>query len=277
MLKEIKYFFVEHKENKNYIWKLAVSSAKEGTQKTTLGMFWNVVRDAVFFIAYGFFMTMIRGNTGTMEGMPRLVYLFTGLVAWYMINDNLTTGVRCIIKNKGIFTKIKFPILVIPTIETIAIYIQRLATLVLLAIILIIFMLTTDYRVDINIFGLVYALVASFLFGIAYNLFMSGFYTISKDFRELYKAIVRIQFYFVPIFWSVTQDLATIKNMPKGVVTVIENTPFIHLINSFRRAISLGEFPPLKNVAVFLVIVSIIFSLGCYIQYRLRKVYADFI
>lgn len=276
MIKEIKYYILEHVENRRYIMKLAISSAKTDTAKTTLGIYWNLVKDAVFFIAYSFFMTVVRPGTSEIEGMPRLVYLFTGLVAWYMVNDNLTSGVKCITQNKHIFSKIKFPILIIPTYETIALYIKRIMTLSLLVILLTIITLTTDYRVNINIFGLIYSIVASFVFGVTYNLLVSGFYTISKDFRELYQALVRIQFYFVPIFWSTYTDLETL-NLPGFMINIIRNSPFIHLINSFRRSISLGEFPQLQSVLVFMTIILVMFTLGCFIQYRLRKIYADFV
>ncbi|WP_423364084.1 ABC transporter permease [Mycoplasma sp. P36-A1] len=277
MIKEINYFFKEHKNNSRYILNLALSSAKEETQKTTLGMYWNVFRDAVFFMAYTFFMLAVRGVGGQIEGMPRLVYLYTGLVAWYLISDYLNGGVKCILKNKHIFTKIKFPILIIPTFETLAIFIKRWTTFTLLAIILGIIMITTNYRVNINIFGLIYSLLASLVFGIAYSLLMSGFYTISKDFRELYKAIVRIQFYFVPIFWSVLQDIPKMSFLPSWAATFLQNTPFIHLINTFRYSISLGQFPPLSSIAIFMSIVFVMFALGCYIQYRLQRIYADFV
>lgn len=276
MLKAIQFFIKEHIENRRYIMKLAVSSANRDTQNTTLGIYWNVVRDAVFFLAYSFFMLVIRGGSSAIEGMPRLIYLYTGLVAWYMINDNLTLGVKCIVRNKNIFSKIKFPIMIIPTIETIALYIRRLITLGLLAIILIVFMIFTNYRINVSIIGLVYSLVASFVFGLSWTMLISGFYAISKDFRELYLAITRIQFYFVPIFWSVSQDIPR-AGLPHIVQTILNNLPFIHLVNSFRRAISLGEIPPIKQIMFFTLITVIIFSVGCYLQYRLRRIYADFI
>ncbi|MDF9866992.1 ABC-type polysaccharide/polyol phosphate export permease [Bacilli bacterium PM5-3] len=276
MVKEVKYFFKEHINNKDYIWKLAVSRAKEDTQKTTLGMYWNVVKDAVFFVAYGFFMMAIRGGNKDIEGMPKLIYLFTGLVAWYFISDSLNKGVACITRNKKIFSKIKFPILIIPTYETIAIFIRRLSSLALLAVVLIGFMVAGLFTPNINIFGLIYSLVASFLFGVSYNLLVSGFYTISKDFRELYKAIVRIQFYFIPIFWSVYSDIP--KFIPfDWAIGFFEKLPFVHLIISFRRSITLGEFPALINIATFAGIVLVMFVAGCYIQYRLRRIYADFV
>lgn len=276
MVKEIKEFVSEHKNNKGYIWKLAVSSAKADTQKTTLGMWWNVIRDIVFFVAYGAFMLLLRGRSGELDGMPILVYLFTGLVAWYMISDNLSQGVNCIRKNKGIFTKIKFPILIIPTYETIAIYLKRISSLILLAIILIVCFFVFDFMPQVNIIGVIYSLVASFIFGVSYNLMMSGFYTISKDFRELYKAINRIQFYFVPIFWSVQTNVA--ETFHNDILTkIMENLPFIHLVNSFRFSLTTGELPSLLNIAIFLAIVIVMFLIGCYVQYRLRRIYSDFI
>lgn len=277
MVKEIKFFINEHKNNSRYIWNLAVSSAKEDTQKTTLGMYWNVFRDAVFFLAYTFFMLAVRGGNGEIEGMPRLVYLYTGLVSWYLISDYLNSGVKCILKNKHIFTKIKFPIMIIPTFETIAIFIKRWTTFTLLAIIIVIMVITGGFSPNINIFGLIYSLVASLIFGICYSLFMSGFYTISKDFRELYKAITRVLFYFVPVFWSVVVDIPKMSFLPSWTVDFLQNTPFIHLMNSFRYSIALGQFPPLYSIGIFALVCLVLFVLGCYIQYRLQKIYADFV
>ncbi|MEG0283283.1 MAG: hypothetical protein RR543_02390 [Erysipelotrichales bacterium] len=279
MVEAIKYFFKEHIENRRYIYKLAKSKAKQDTEKTTLGMYWNVVRDAVFFATYALFITVMRGkNTGgVMEGQLMLAYLFTGLVAWYLISDFLNSGVKCIMNNKNIFTKIKFPILLLPTIETIAIFIKRISTFVMLIVLLGALAITQGYRPNINIITLVYFGVAIFAFGVSYCLLMSGFYTISKDFRELYKAIVRVQFYFVPIFWSIEDIVMKSHKVPEWIGPILENMPFIHLVNTFRKAINLGTFPPMSEVLIFSGIVVVMFSLGCYIQYKLRRIYADFV
>ena len=276
MLEAIKCFFREHFKNRDYIMKLAISSAKQDTRKTTLGMWWNVIRDIVFFITYGLFMIVMRGRSDNgIDGMPTLFYLFTGLVSWYIINDNLMSGVNCILKNRGIFTKIKFPIMTIPTIETIALFIKRFSTFALLILVLYGVCMIYKFTPHINIIGLLYSLVSLFIFGVVYNIFMSGFFTISKDFRELYRAIMRVQFYFVPIFWS-TRDLIRL-HVPNIGVQIIENLPFTHLINSFRYSIALGQIPSLTSILIFWSFIIVMFLFGVYIQYKLRRIYADFI
>lgn len=277
MIKEIKTFVQENLDYRHNLLKLAVSSAKSDTKKTTLGMYWIVVKDIIFFVTYGFFMTMIRAGTGSVNGIPLLVYLFTGLVAWYCISDILNQGVKCIVKNKGVFTKIKFPILAIPTYETIAIFIKRIPTFVLLLVILVLFSFFTPFMINVNIFGLIYSIFAIFIFGLSFILLFSGFFAISKDFRELYKAIVRVQFYFVPIFWSISEVMANMKWIPHWVEVLVTNLPFIHIIESFRYSLTSGEFPPVMNIIIFLIICFILFALGCYVQYRLRRIYSDFI
>lgn len=279
MVKEINAYINEHKGKTKYIFKLALASAKADTKNTTLGIYWHIIRDLVFFVAYGLFMILVRGRAGDVEGIPIMVYLYTGLAAWFLVSDYLNDGVSCIKANKKTFTKIKFPILIIPTFETIAIFIRRLITFGLITVILIFFMIFTDYTPNINILGLLYALFASFIFGVAYSLFMSSFYTISKDFRQLYKAFARIQFYFVPVFWS-TQELekmGTITKYMPNLGDILEYLPFIHLVNSFRRAISLNEFPPIQHILFFFTIIIILFLAGIYIQYRMRRIYADFV
>lgn len=276
MIKEIKCFLDENIKHRKSILSLAVSSAKADTKKTTLGMYWNLIRDLVFFVTYGFFMMVVRSGSG-IGGMPRLMYLLLGLVGWYFIQDTINQGVNCILKNKQIFTKIKFPILAIPTFEVIAIYIKRIPTLILMSLMLIVIMFATGFMININFFGLIYSFFAFFIFSVAFTLFFSGFYTISKDFRELYKSIARIQFYFVPIFWTLNDIVHGLRGLPHWVVIVVENLPFIHLVETFRNAIALNEFPHWTNIVVFLVITFILFAMGCYVQYRLRRIYSDFV
>jgi len=277
MVKEVKYWIDEHIQNRRYIFSLAKSSAVAETEATTLGVYWNLVRDVIFFITYSFFMIALRGRGGEskLDGMPQMIYLYTGLVSWYLINDYLTQGIGCMLKNKGIFTKIKFPIMIIPTFEVLAIFYKRIVTFAIFVVLLIYYGLANNWRPDINIFGLVYSLIGSVIFGIAYSLFMSGFYTISKDFRELYKAIVRVMFYFVPVFWTVSQIAGSRRF--GWVAPILNNFPPVHLINSFRYSIALGQFPPWQNIGIFILICLFLFSVGCFLQYRLQRIYADFV
>lgn len=278
MVKEIQTYIDEHKGKSKYIFKLALASAKSDTKSTTLGIYWHIIRDLVFFVAYGLFMVLIRGRSGNVEGIPTLIYLYTGLAAWFLISDYLNDGAACIKNNKKIFTKIKFPILIIPTFETIAIFIRRLISIALITIVIVLFTIFTDYAPHINILGLIYALFASFIFGVAYSLFMSSFFTISKDFRQLYKAFTRIQFYFVPVFWSTHEIGKTFgANSGINIGEILEYFPFVHLVNVFRRSISLNEFPAFRHIAFFLFIVILLFLGGIYIQYRMRRIYADFV
>jgi len=278
LLKEIRYWAGEHSHNFRYIGQLAMSSAKQDTQRTTLGMYWKLFRDIIFFITYSFFMTVVRGRAGgEMGGMNAFVYLFTGLAAWYLISDYLGQGVKCMLKNKGIFTKIKFPIMIIPTYETLAIFINRGITFSIVAIMLLGMTIFYDgYTPHINLFGLIYSLVASFIFGVSYSLFMSTFFTISRDFRELYNAINRVAFYFVPIFWAV-DNIPGGNRLPSWFPEFLKNTPFVHLIDSFRNAISLNQFPPLHSIAIFMTFCLVLFCGGCFLQYRLQRIYADFV
>lgn len=266
-MKSLNYVINEHKCNLKKINHLAINEIKIMSSGTSLGYWWTLVKDIIYFIAYGTFMTLLYGNTD-IDGLPRLVYLVTALIPWYFISDCLGGGSRAIRKRGGILTKIKFPLTIIPTYDILSIFYKRAASYSILFFILII----NGYFLQIEWFLFLYFVFASLIFAIAFNMLISGFVAISKDFTELYSSIVRILFFFVPILWSLDQFADH-----KIVSLVLAANPLVYILTGIRGSLAYGASFNLSYAIYFWFITFIIFLLGCMVQYRLKTVYADFL
>ncbi|MGL4589753.1 MAG: ABC transporter permease [Mycoplasmatales bacterium] len=263
----IKYVVHEHYTNLKKINTLAVNEIKIYAKGSGLGYWWTLVKDIIYFIAYGAFMTLLYGNT-EIGGVPRLVYLVSALIPWYFISDCLGGGANAIKKRGGILTKIKFPISIVPTYEILSIFYKRIASYLIIIVVLGMY----GYLNHFNLFQFVYYQFAMICFLMAFNQLISGFVAISKDFAEFYSAMVRILFFFVPILWS----FETIGGVDNIAVKLVALNPLVYLIEGMRSAFVYNNPISLDYSIYFWVVTLLVFLVGAFVQNKLKRLYADF-
>lgn len=266
MRKAIKYVYYEHRKNLEMILKLAVTNMTKQTIRTTLGVWWVYVHDILYFTVYVIFRILMAGN-GQVENMHSVVYLMTGLVPWFFMNEVLNTGSNAIKMNKGIIQSIKFPISIFPTIEVLAIFFKRIFTFIMIFVVDIYY----GYIGQFNLILFIYYVLCMFILMWAINLVTSAFVAISGDFNQVYIAITRVLMFSLPIIWSF-ENIASYKMFNWG----LRLNPMVYVINGFRNAFVLGQAPDLIYTVYFWLCILIVTSCGCLIQYKLRKYYADF-
>ncbi len=266
MLSSLKFVINEHIENRRKINHLAMNEIKVYSAGTTLGYWWTMVKDVIYFIAYGMFMALMYGDSN-IEGVPRLVFLVVGLIPWYFITDSLGGGSMAIRKRAGILTKIKFPITIVPTYDILSIFYKRIASFLIILVILGL----NGFLRNINIVQVLYYTFAMVAFMTAFNMFISAFVAISKDFSELYLSIVRIMIFFVPIMWSMD-------TIGDGVIRhIVELNPLVYIIEGMRSAFIFSYPISITYSIYFWMVTIIVFVVGCNIQLKMKRIYADYI
>lgn len=267
MLNAIKIVTIEHKNNLYRIWQMGKSHMKRQTIRTSLGIGWILIRDIVYFTVFILFRYLMSGSHNV-DGMHFIVYLITGLIPWFFMNEVINAGAGAIKGNSAIIKSIEFPITIIPTYEVLAIFMKRLFTIVFAFVVIGIFGNIWDF--DPLLF--IYYFLAMFILMILFNLITSAFIAISQDFNQLYLALTRILFFSLPIIWSFER----IQNN-FFLLTLLKLNPMTYIIMGFRDAFVLGSLPSLKYTIYFWGICLVLLYIGCYVQYKLRKYYSDFI
>lgn len=277
---EVKSGITEVYQNKSMLFKSAYSSFKLETKNTSLGSYWHIVRDIMFFFTYITFMSFIRGNAD-IENIPSILYLVSGLVPWYFMSDIFNSGVSCIRSYKHVISKVKFPITIIPFYNTIGNFYKRSLTYLILAIIILYYILNNEIN-QFNIFYFIYFNIAMVLFMMSFSLVFSSLISVSKDFSELYKSIQRVQFYFIPVFWDFTlinSKLTSINPIQDNFLSLVNTmlllNPVAYILNGFRMCIGATNHITIFNTVIFWIITFTMFIIGFSLQYRLRKIYAD--
>lgn len=266
MIECISYIIREHKVNFKLMIKMAFMNTEKQTVRSSFGLWWTYFHDIIYILVFVMFKLLISGN-GNVMGMNSIVYLITGMIPWFFLNDVLNQGSMAIRNNKGIVQSIKFSVPILSTVEVISIFIKRIFSYAMIFVVVIVF----GYIRYFNLGLFVYYIVCSLALAIAMNLVLSAFIAISDDFRQLYSAFVRVLIYTMPILWDFTKVNSVFVNI------LLRINPMVYVVKGFRDAFVLGATQDILYSLYFWGCVVVLFVLGSFVQLKLKKYYADFV
>lgn len=266
MIKSMGHILLEHKQNIRLLIKMAFMNMDKQTVRSSLGLLWTYFHDIIYILVFIAFRLLMAGN-GSVMGMNSTVYMMTGMIPWFFINDVLSRGSMAIRSNKGIVQSIRFPVPMLPTVDVFSIFFRRLFSFVMLFGVVIAF----GYIRYFNLLLFIYYVICAVALSVAMNLVISAFVAVSDDFRQLYDALLRVLIYTMPILW----DFSNVQSV--GINVLLRINPMVYVVKGFRDAFVLGPTQNAGYTVYFWVCVFVIFMLGSYVQDRLKKYYADFV
>ena len=266
MIESFLYIIKEHKVNARLIIKMAFMNTEKQTVRSSLGLLWTYFHDIIYVLVFIMFKLLMSGN-GKVMGMNGIVYVITGMIPWFFINDVLNQGSMAIRNNKGIVQSIRFSVPILPTIEVLSIFLKRIVSYAMIFGVVIDF----GYIRYFNLGLFLYYIVCSLALTISLNLVISAFVAISDDFRQLYSAFVRVLIYTMPILWDFSRVHSVLANV------LLRVNPMVYVIKGFRDAFVLGTTQNIWYSVYFWGCVAVLFGIGSFVQFKLKKYYADFV
>lgn len=199
----LKLFFKEHYENKSQIFKLSVADLKKTYNGSALGWAWAVIKPVFTVFVYWFAIAIgLRGGKSTND-CPFILWLMCGIIAWFYMTEVIVGGSNCIRRYSYLITKMRYPIMTIPTFTSLAcLYVH----LVLIAVTAIIFLISgqglTIYMLQLPIYT-----ILMFMFFNAWSLFAGLVSAMAKDFSNLVKSVNIGIFWLSAVLWNVENVL----------------------------------------------------------------------
>jgi teichoic acid transport system permease protein len=128
--------FKEHFENIPQVFKLSVADLKKTYTGAALGWAWAIIKPIVNIFVYWFAIAVGLRQGGDVNGYPYILWLISGIVPWFYMGDTITGGTGCIRKYSYLVTKMKYPVMTIPTHTNIS---KFLVNAILVAVVIVIF------------------------------------------------------------------------------------------------------------------------------------------
>jgi teichoic acid transport system permease protein len=255
----------DHVKWRHQIFQLAKSDIIKTYSGSALGWAWAVVKPTVTIAVLWFVIGIGLRQGGDIEGYPFLLWLITGLVPWFYMDDMITESTTAFLTYSFLITKMKFPISTIPTFVGVAKLIIHLA----LTLVVVLFYAGYGYYPDIYILQLPIYMFLMFLFFINWGLFAAMLSAISKDFMNLVKAFVTAIFWLSGILFNVRTD-----EMPQWVRSIETVNPVSFIVEGYRDVFVYKVWfweNPKKMTYFFLVLI----IMGALATWSYRKLYRE--
>ena len=179
----------------------------------------------------------------------------------------LTLGTECILRNRYLVTKMKYPVSTIPTFTSIS---KFSVHLILMMITIFIFVITGN-ELTIYLVQLPFYMLCNFLFFTGWAMFAAPIAAISTDFSNLVKSFV------TAVFW-LSGVLFQVDTMHKGLAhKLLMLNPVTFLCNGYRNCFIYHTwfFDQPKRLLYFAVWLVVIYALGIWSYRRTRSEMAD--
>lgn len=234
-----------------------------------LGVLWiflnPLLQIGVYWFAFG--VGLKQGDP--INGIPYVYWITVGLISWFFINQSLSTGTSSIYSKIGMFSKMNFPLSIVPSFT---VYSQLLEHLVLLISTVIVFQFV-GYGVSLKTLQLPYYVFATSCFLISANLFLSALATVVRDVKLLMNAILKFGMFLSPVLW--TPD-----HLPTMIQNLLHLNPIFYLIEGYRSSL-LGDgvwfFERGGYTCYFWVLTGLLFVIGSMMNQRLKRNLLDYL
>lgn len=249
-------------------FRLAHFEARAQNKGTLLGFFWNFLHPALqIFVFWLVFSVGLRGG-GPIDGIPFLLWLMVGMMPWLFMNNLLSGTAQCFRKSKGLISSMNIPLAIIPVQYVISQFIIHCWTMLVLLVLLVIY----SIQFHMTIFFVLYYMLATIAFFIGYGFITSTISVLFIDFNKFLSSVIRLIFFVTPIAWS-------FENLSERNVQILRLNPITYIVEGYRHSILFGNSPLAhwRFGIYFWVLTFLMFFLGCFMHYRLRRKFMDLI
>lgn len=262
--------------NKNYwkdIWHfkeilyiLSWRDIKVKYKQTTLGILWALLKPLITIAIFTFIFGVVAKLNQT-SNTPYVIIVFSGLLPWQFFSLSLSEASNSLITNSNLISKVYFPRVLIPLSSVITTLVDFLITLLILAVILVIY----KYVPSANIFALPFFILLTVITSFSFSLLFTALNVKYRDFRYIVPFIMQLGIYFSPVGFSTQQITNKIGEAYKDVLYL---NPLTGIIDGFRWCI-IGEKLYLRGLLISLIITLLFCCIGIRYFRNSERSFAD--
>lgn len=245
---------------------LAKNDFKEQFLGSYLGIFWAVLRPALFMLVVYFIFTVGFKGKQVDGDIPFVLYLMCGYIPWFFFSDAVSGGMNSIMTNKYLVKKVNFRVSILPIVKTLsALFLHIIFLLILIGILLL-----YGYRPTIYWLQLPFYTFMMFILVLGISWFTSALRVFIKDISQIIGVILQLGFWVTPIFWS-------IKMVPEKYIFVLNFNPMVFIVEGYRNSFLYNKWfwESTDYLAYFFPITFMLLLLGVVVFRRLRPHFGD--
>ncbi len=256
---------IEIFENRQLILKLAGNDFKTKYAGSYLGIFWAFVQPVVTVLVY-WFVFSVGFRSGRVADVPFVVYLVSGIVPWFYIQDLLNSGTNALIEYSYLVKKVVFKISVLPMVKAISALFVHAFFIVLTIVICALYGIWPSlYTLQV-----LYYFFCMFVFGLGITYGTCAIVIFFRDLSQIISIILQIGVWTIPIMWNLDM-------VPAKYHFIFKINPMFYIVNGYRQSMygHVWFWQDLKLTIYFWAVTMVLFVIGSVIFKRLKVHFAD--
>jgi len=198
------------------------------------------------------------------EGLPILVFYYSGLLPWMYFSNSLTNATSTIVQNQNIITKVYFPRLALP----ISAVLSGLVDFAIGCLLLVPLMAYYRVRPGMPLLLLPVFLLLTVLMAIGAGLWLSAMNAIYRDVRYVVPFLVQ--------FWLFASPVAYASSIvPAKWRWLYGLNPMAGIIEGFRWSLTGRGDPPGPMIIVSVAVVLVVLASGLFYFQKMESTVAD--
>ncbi|MBI1176059.1 ABC transporter permease [bacterium] len=233
-------------------------------KQTALGVAWVVLQPLLAALIF----TVVFGRYAKMpsDGLPYLLFVFTGLVVWNFFSGAIQRASNSLITNNQLVTKIYFPRLLIPLAHTLSVLVDAAVMLLVLAGLMVFY----RYTPPLQLLALPLVFVLACLCATGVSLWLSALSVEYRDFVYVVPFLIQVWMFATPVVYA-----ASI--FPEHLIHYFAFNPAMGFVEGARWAV-LGKGLVQGPVIVISTVISLmLFFSGAIFFRRAERRFADII
>ena len=228
---------------------------------SVLGFMWTFVNPLLQLLVYNMVFSIIMK-----AGVDKFyLYLFVGLIPWLFFSAAITGGSTCIIAQKDLIKKIRFPREIIP----ISFVTSQFVNMLLSFIVVIVVSLLSDVKLTIEgILCLPVIMIVEYLMALGIALISSSLTVYFRDLEHILAIVAMAWLYATPICYPETM-------VPEKYLSLYRLNPVTPIVNAYRDVLYYGRTPDLRTLILAVLIGIVTVLLGILIFGRLQRRFAE--
>ncbi|AQP53108.1 Teichoic acid translocation permease TagG [Vagococcus penaei] len=273
-MNDVKTVLLEQFQNFGITRRISKYEEKATYQSHYLGLIWQFLNPAIQIGIYYLVFGIGLSNGREEDGVPYIVWMLIGIIAWFFINSSILGGSNSIYKQVGMVSKMKFPVSILPTVNMASNFVSYRAMMVVL--------LATMFGFGVypTIYWLQYLYyffcMIAFLF--AFGILNSTITVLVRDYHIMLQSVLRLLFYISGPIWNFSTN-SMFKGRHAWFIHILELNPIYYIINGFRDSfLSRAWFWEKGTQTIFFwLIVMVLMIIGSHIHMKFRARFVDFI
>ncbi|MBR1866845.1 MAG: ABC transporter permease [Lachnospiraceae bacterium] len=247
------------------VWNLAKNDFKVRYVGSYLGIFWAFINPLVTILLY-WIVFQFAFHSGDVEGYPFVLWLVSGLVPWFLIQDAVMNGTSALLEYAYLVKKVVFQVSVLPSVKVIS---ACFVHVVFMAVVMLIF-ICMGYFPGIYWIQLLYYFLCAIAFTLAITYATSAIVLFVRDLGQFISVFMQVFMWATPIMWD-------IRIVPVSFQWIFKLNPAYYIVTGYRDALlyHISIFQHMGHTLYFWSVVIVLLIMGSSIFRKLQPHFAD--